>query len=164
MATKTNPQHLNRRDFVKVVTLFLGSVMGILVGLPAVGYLISPAVKVKKSEDWVALGPLDLYPIGTPTFFGFTQTRVNGWEKMVKSYGVYVYRKDDTQLMVFSDICTHLGCRVKWHADIQDYVSPCHDGHFDIEGFVTKGPPPRPLDQFEHKIENGSLLIHILEG
>ena len=136
--------------------------MAAVIGLPIIGYLISPAVKVLKLEDWISLGPLDNYPIGVPTFFSFTRTRVNGWEKTVNSYGVYVYRKDETQLKVFSDICTHLGCRVKWHADIRDYVSPCHDGHFDIEGNVTKGPPPRPLDQYEYKIEEGNLLIYLL--
>jgi len=34
--------------------------------------------------------------------------------------------------MAFSDICTHLGCRVNWHPEVQNYVSPCHDGHFEV--------------------------------
>jgi Rieske Fe-S protein len=142
----------------------LGTIMGVVIGLPIIGYLVSPAVKVQKLDDWISLGPLDNYPIGVPIFFNFTRTRVNGWEKTVNSYGVYVYRKDENQLKVFSDICTHLACRFKWHMDIKEFVCPCHDGHFDIEGYVTKGPPPRPLDQYEYKIEDGVVQIYLMKG
>ena len=161
MKGKLTSTHLNRRDFVKIVGSFLGSVMGMVAGLPLIGYVISPALREEAADTWVSLGVLESYPLGTPTFFSFTQTQVNGWEKTVLSYGVYVLRKSQDDLKVFSDICTHLSCRVKWHEDIQEYISPCHDGHFDIDGFVTYGPPPRPLDQYEFKIEAGELLIHL---
>ena len=82
----------------------------------------------------------------------------------VNSYGVFVVRQNESQARVFSNLCTHLGCRVSWHTDLQEYVSPCHDGHFDIDGKVTKGPPPRPLDQYETKVENRNLFIHLLNG
>ncbi len=163
MVTKNSAYHLNRRDFVKIVTTFLGSIMAIIIGVPGIIYLISPALKENKLEDVVLLGPLENYPIGIPTKFSFTRKRINGWEKTVKSYGVYVYRRNETQLIVFSDICTHLACIVKWQADIQEYVSPCHDGHFSIEGNVTKGPPPRPLDRYEHEIKDGNLVINLSE-
>jgi len=158
----SNISEASRRDFVKIVTTFLGTVMAAAIGLPGNAYLISPAVRTQKAEAWISLGPLEKYPIGTPKSFNFTRSSVNGWEKTVLSYGVFVLRKDESQVKVFSNICTHLGCRVSWHSDIQEYVSPCHDGHFDIDGNVTKGPPPRPLDQFETKVENEKLFIHLL--
>ena len=150
---------ISRRDFVTAVIAFTGAFMGVVIGIPAVVYLVSPALKVKETEAWVPLGPLKDYPIGTPTFFSFTRSQVNGWEKTVYSYGVFVVRQDDTQVQVLSNICTHLGCRVSWHPDIQHYVSPCHNGHFDMVGNVVSGPPPRPLDEFTTKIEDGSLYI-----
>ncbi|MBI3170732.1 MAG: hypothetical protein HYZ22_19800 [Chloroflexi bacterium] len=39
--------------------------------------------------------------------------------------------------------------------------SPCHDGHFDAVGNVLSGPPPRPLDEFVTKIENGNLYVSL---
>jgi Rieske Fe-S protein len=147
--------------FRRVVTIFLGTIMGAVLGLPAIGYLISPARSAQRTDDWISLGPLENYKIGLPTRFNFTRSRVNGWEKNVYSIGVYVLRISDEEVKVFSDICTHLGCRVTWHADIQEYVSPCHDGHFDMNGTVTKGPPPRPLDQYEVNVEVGNLFIHL---
>ena len=151
--------HLSRSDFVKVVTAFLGTLMGTITGLPVIGYIISPALGLKETEAWIPLGPLENYPIGIPQPFNFTRTRINGWEKTVNSHGVFVIRQDETQVRVFSNVCTHLSCRVSWHPDLQEYVSPCHDGHFDILGNVTSGPPPRPLDEFITKIEDGNLYI-----
>lgn len=159
---KNTSSNLDRREFVKIVTAFLGSIMGAVTGLPIIGYIISPGMKVQPLDDWIPLGSLDNYPIGTPTFFGFTRTRVNGWEKTVKSYGVYVLRNNQEELKVFSDICTHLACKTTWHEDAQEYICPCHDGHYDIDGNVTKGPPPRPLDRYEHKIEAGKLFVHLV--
>jgi menaquinol-cytochrome c reductase iron-sulfur subunit len=156
--------NLSRREFVAIITAFLGSIMAFVIGLPGILYLFSPAMDKDESEDVIPLGPVENYPIGIPTKFNFTRTKINGWEKTVKSYGVYVYRKDETQLIVFSDICTHLACIVKWHPDIQEYISPCHDGHFNIEGDVTKGPPPRPLDRYDFEIKDGNLYINLSQA
>jgi menaquinol-cytochrome c reductase iron-sulfur subunit len=155
---------LSRNDFVKVTVGALGAIMGAIVGIPAIGYLISPALKIQKAEAWIALGPLANYPVGTPTPFSFTRTKVNGWEKTVNTYGGYVLRKSEADTVVFSNVCTHLSCRVTWQPDVQEYVCPCHDGHFDINGLVVKNPPPRPLDQYETKVEDGNLSIHLKEG
>ncbi|HSF80247.1 MAG TPA: ubiquinol-cytochrome c reductase iron-sulfur subunit [Anaerolineales bacterium] len=156
--------NIDRRDFVKVVLAFLGTIMGAVIGLPAIGYLISPAMKVQQKEAWIPLGPLEKYPVGMPTLFSFTRTTVNGWEKTVNSFGAYVVRSSESALKVYSNMCTHLSCRVTWKEELQEYVCPCHDGHFDAEGRVTLGPPPKPLYEYETKIEDGNLFIHFTEG
>lgn len=157
-------QHVSRRDFVRVVLTFLGTIMGAVVGLPAIGYLIAPAVKVKRADARIPLGPLENYPAGVPTLFNFTRTKVNGWEKTVNSYGVYVLRGEGDQVKVLSNVCTHLSCRVNWKAEEQQYACPCHAAYFDIDGKVLEGPPPRPLDEFEAEIEEGNLFINFVEG
>jgi len=156
--------NIDRRDFVKIVLAFLGTIMGAVVGLPAIGYLISPAIKVQKKEAWIPLGPLENYPVGTPTLFNFTRTTVNGWEKTVSSYGAYVIRSGANDLKVFSNMCTHLSCRVTWNDDESEYICPCHDAHFGSDGQVLSGPPPKPLNEYETKIEEGELFIHLVEG
>jgi len=156
--------HLDRRQFVTVVTAFLGSIMGVVVGLPAIGYLLSPATKVQKKDDWIPLGSVESYTVGAPTLFSFTRTTINGWEKTVNSYGAYVVRFSPDQLKVFSNMCTHLSCRVSWKDDVKEYVCPCHDAHFNAQGQVVSGPPPAPLIEYETKIEEGNLFIHLVEG
>jgi menaquinol-cytochrome c reductase iron-sulfur subunit len=155
-----NTPNISRRDFVTIVSAVLGTVMGAVIGIPAIGYLISPALKTEKSDTWIPVGNLENYPLGTPTLFTFTRTKVNGWEKTSTSYGVYVVRKTESQIEVLSNRCTHLSCRVTWKPEENAYICPCHDGRFDIDGNVTRQPPPRPLDQYE----NDALLIRFLEA
>lgn len=159
------PSHnMSRRDFVTLVTASLGTIMAAVIGLPAIDYLIDPALRAQKTATWIPLGRLASFPVGKPTLSTFTSSTVNGWEKTVNSYGVYVVRQSDTQVLVLSNKCTHLGCHVNWKDDRQEYVCPCHDAHFGLTGDVHSGPPPRPLDHFETKVENGILSIHLLEG
>jgi len=164
MSQKTSSHHLNRRDFTKIVATFLGSIMGGLVGLPIIGYIISPALKSIEVDDWISAGLLNDYPIGTPKLYSFTRSKINGWEKTTNSYGVYVLRDENDNIQTFSNVCTHLSCRVTWQDESQEYVCPCHDAQFDITGEVLKGPPPRPMDRYENKIEDGNILIHLTEG
>ena len=160
MSTKPGSFHISRRDFVKMTTAFIGTLMGAGIGIPMIGYLISPALKEQAEDNaWISLGPLENYPIGLPTHFSFMSRKTNGWERTAINRDMYIVRKDEEQVRVYSVICTHLGCHVTWPPDIQEYVSPCHDGHFDIDGFVTGGPPPRPPDEFIIKIENRNLFV-----
>ncbi len=64
---------------------------------------------------------------------------------------------------VYSGVCTHLGCIVRWEEDKQRFYCPCHKGIFDKDGNVVSGPPPRPLDQFEVKVENKLVYIQVEE-
>jgi len=154
---------VNRRDFVTVITAAIGTLIGGVVGLPAIGYLLSPALNVQKSEAKVALGPLENYPEGVPTLFNFTRSKINGWEKTVNSYGVYVLRQGE-EVKVLSNICTHLSCRVTWQEEEQDYHCPCHDAAFDKNGEIVRGPQPRPLDEYEAVVEDGSIFINFTGG
>lgn len=154
-------KELGRRDFIKVTTGIIGGLIGAVLGVPAVAYLVGPALQKDDKAAWIDLGTLADYPLNSPVLSQFTRTKVNGWERTGMSYGVFVVRQTETTVRVFSNICTHLGCHVNWHADLQHYVSPCHDGHFDILGKNISGPPPRPLDEFTTKVENGKLYIQL---
>ena len=160
--------NINRRDFVKLTTVAVGTVIGAAIGLPAIGYLISPALRAGGKDAWVSIGTLDKIPIGEPYAFSFTRTQVNGWERTATSYGGFVLRKSEApeDMVILSSRCTHLGCQINWHADTQAYVCPCHDASFDINSAVIDGPPPRPLDVYtEFKVDDaGNLQIHVKEG
>jgi len=164
MSSKYHSPNLDRRSFVKIVTSILGSVMAVIVGLPMIQYFISPALNKSVSDDWISLGLLEKYPLDIPTQFAFTISRINGWEKSSQSYGAFVLRKTDQDVVVFSDVCTHLSCRVAWDQENEEYFCPCHAAYFDKSGEVISGPPPKPLDQYEIKLEEGQLFIHLQEG
>jgi menaquinol-cytochrome c reductase iron-sulfur subunit len=164
----TGYHHISRRDFVKLTTVALGTIMGAAVGLPAIGFLIDPALKSGGKDAWISIGKLEDMPVGAPHPFLFTRTRVNGWERTATNYGGFVLRRSENpqDILILSSRCTHLACQVNWREDAQVYICPCHDAKFSLEGEVLDGPPPRPLDRFEEfqTDKEGNLLIHVKEG
>jgi Rieske Fe-S protein len=154
--------HMSRREFVSIVTAAAGTVMGALIGIPAIGYLIAPALQKVSADAWIPAGPIANYPVGVPTLFNFNRTKVNGWEKTVNSYGVIIIQHEDASILALSNKCTHLSCRVNWKPEAAAYICPCHDAYFDINGQIIKGPQPRALDTYETKIEENNLLIHFI--
>jgi menaquinol-cytochrome c reductase iron-sulfur subunit len=155
------PYELGRRDFIRIATLWIGGLIGAAVAAPAVAFLLSPAFDADEEGAWMDLGPLAEYPLGLPTLIEFARTRVHGWERTAIPYGVFVVRLDERSVRVFSNVCTHLGCRVNWRPTLQHYISPCHDGHFDLLGKNVSGPPPRPLDEFQTRVEESRVYIQL---
>lgn len=70
-----------------------------------------------------------------------------------------IIRKRGGQLAAFSAVCTHLGCIVQWEKDKQDFLCPCHAGHYDSDGQVTAGPPPKPLPRLPFTVANGTITV-----
>lgn len=162
MAEKVKSPHMGRREFTKIVTVFLGGTMGTIIGIPIIGYVIDPALQSQETDEWIPIGPLENYPVGIPTPYSFTLTKVNGWERTTTGHGGYVLRSSDTDddMIILSNRCTHLSCRVTYKEETQTYDCPCHDAKFDQQGSVIYGPPPHPLDRFAHKVEEGVLFIN----
>lgn len=55
--------------------------------------------------------------------------------------------------------CTHMGCTVRWHDDLDLYQCPCHFGQYDAEGQVLGGAPTHPLRRFRWRVQGDDLLI-----
>ncbi len=155
---------ISRRGFVAGVVSLLGGIIASILSIPAIGYLISPGLKRRITDEWVPVGKLEDIPLDTPTLSTITRTSQAGWERTATSYGVYVIRKSGEHFDLFSNTCTHLSCRVSWNEEQQAFICPCHDGRFAKDGSIISGPQPRPLDRFEFKVEEGTLLVHLTEG
>jgi Rieske Fe-S protein len=147
-----------RRKFFSTVIVGLSGLMGTAVGIPAIAYLIGPALQ-QKTEEWIQLGTVNKVELGTPTLFKATIERQTGWIKAEEELSAYVLTEDGQNYAAISNVCTHLGCRVRWIAEDKNFYCPCHNGVFDKDGKVVSGPPPRPLDRYESKVENGVLFV-----
>ncbi len=155
---ETSNKEVTRRQFMSKAIATITSFIGAVVGLPAVAYIISPALK-KETEDWVRLGAISKVEPGTPTLFKTTIERQTGWITDQEEISAYVLTEDGQSYVAMSNVCTHLGCRARWIAEQEKFFCPCHNGVFGKDGSVISGPPPRPLDRFETKVENGVLFI-----
>ena len=152
-------KQINRRGFLSVASIAIGGLISAGVGIPAVAYIIGPALSNDRENNWIRLGSTSKVELGTPTLFKANVERATGWVVEEDQLSAYVLTDTGRDFIAMSNICTHLGCRVRWIADSDQFYCPCHVGIFDREGNVVAGPPPRPLDRYEVKVEDDQLFI-----
>ena len=71
----------------------------------------------------------------------------------------YLLTENGRDFKAMSNICTHLGCRVRWVEDQSQFLCPCHNGVFSKDGNVVAGPPPRSLDVYQAKVEDDQIYV-----
>jgi len=157
----SSEEELGRRRFLAGIIGVVAGTVGLVVGLPAIGYIASPGVKKPGVAEWITVGPFSGLVPGVPTGFPYSRTIQDGWVEATQTGVAYAVTYDGTDLTVFSDVCTHLSCRVTWREERNAFVCPCHDGVFDVHGLVVSGPPPRPLYLIPSRVENGQIQIMV---
>ena len=152
-------EELTRRNFLSLAIVGIGGIITAILGIPAVGYLVGPAL-TRQAEDWIQLGSVKKVETGTPTLFKVTLQHQTGWVTSQEELSAYVLTEDGQNYVALSNICSHLGCRVRWIPDQGKFYCPCHDGIFNKDGSVVSGPPPRPMDRYQTKLDDkGDLFI-----
>lgn len=143
-----NPKHTadgDRRRFLKAGC----GVIAVGLGLP-LWNLLGGCSGEKADTSSSAAGPLTI-PLGMVP---------DGQRTVVEYRGrpVELLRRGD-RVTARSLLCTHQGCRVKWHEDRQLYICPCHEGKFDADGEVVYGMPRQPLLQFAASVGDGQVTV-----
>jgi len=151
-------KEMGRRDFMKAAIAAIGGVITAALGLPAIPYIIGPAIQGTE-EDWIQVGSTAKVERGIPTLFKTTLETQTGWISSEEEFSIYVLTENGQDFVAMSNVCTHLGCRVRWVAEEQGFFCPCHNGVFAKDGAVVAGPPPRPLDRFAAKVEDGAIFV-----
>ena len=73
-----------------------------------------------------------------------------GEGKIVRSHGerVAAYRDESDGLHLFSPVCPHMGCYVRWNNSEKSWDCPCHGSRFGcVSGEVLNGPAIAPLSK-----------------
>lgn len=140
-----------RRALVFVVNSIVALIGG---GLSAVlgAFALRPFTRTR--TRWLRAGALaDLIPnVPVPRVVGFSQQ--DGWYRERARETVFLVWDGDKAIHALSATCTHLGCQVRWDAEATRFRCPCHGGVFDAQGQVVEGPPPRPLDRVEARLND----------
>ena len=152
---------LDRRRFLGRIIQAIGGLVAAVVGIPIIGYILSPLLSAPESH-WRVVGAVADFRVGQTVLAIFSAFRQDGWVQRVQRIPVYVRRSDETRFLVLGPQCTHLGCMSQWNQNSQTFLCPCHAGVFDADGKNIAGPPPRPLDQYEVKVEDGRLFVGAL--
>jgi Rieske Fe-S protein len=147
-----------RRTFLSQVIGACVVFLGALLGIPAVGAAIGPALKRQQAE-WLSLGSPQTFQEGVPKLVNLTVVSRDGWIETNSVKSVWIVRQSADDFTAFNGRCTHLGCAYSWQTDQHQFACPCHAGVFGIDGKVLAGPPPRPLDPMETRMDAGDLQV-----
>lgn len=150
---------LGRRPFMGFVTGVIGALIGIGFGIPGIAYIIGPALQRQDEEKWIRLGSTAKVDLGIPTLFKSKVERRTGWIVSEEELSFYLLTENGREFTAMSNICTHLGCRVRWIEDQEQFLCPCHNAAFAKDGSVVSGPPPRPLDSYQVKVEEDQIYV-----
>ncbi|MFQ5709406.1 MAG: ubiquinol-cytochrome c reductase iron-sulfur subunit [bacterium] len=150
-----------RRTFLKIAIGLLNALVAFVLAIPGLGYLLTPVFR-KDAERWVPIGPVAKFKPGQPRKAIFSYTTESGYTIREKKRFVWVNTGPTADDMaVYSAVCTHMGCNVAWHSNVNLFLCPCHGGMYDIDGEVVAGPPPAPLQKLAVKLENGQILVRL---
>jgi Rieske Fe-S protein len=107
---------------------------------------------------WVTIGvdPVEL-PVGTPVKVPLTAV----WDTGSLETSTWLVRGEDGAITAYSPLCTHATCEYGWSDERSLFVCACHDAAFAVDGTVVEGPPPRPLDRWALRAEDGALEVEV---
>lgn len=159
---QASPAVGTRRSFFQWITAIASGLIALGLGIPVIGYVISPALK-RRERPWVDVGAVADLAVGKPTQLEYQETIQDGWLSARVQKGVWVVKQEGNHLTCFAPLCTHLGCGFDWDEAAGAFQCPCHGSVFDKDGRVKAGPAPRPLDVLPAKVENGRLHVQYKE-
>jgi len=149
----------SRRVFLFKLSLLVNGAVGVVLGVPILGYLLGPALKGSNKTSWINLGPLSDFPTGETRLVNFRNPVTTEWDGQTGDIPCWVRRVSGETFQVFAINCAHLGCPVRWFAQSKLFMCPCHGGAYYADGSRASGPPERGLFTYDYKISNGQLQI-----
>lgn len=149
----------SRRGVLGWMTYVLGGLAATATGVPIVGFLLGPLRK--EPDQWIVAGSVTQFAEGETRLIDLKNPLGRSSDGDTGKIAVYVRRIADEKFQIFSVNCTHLGCPVNWIPTAGLFLCPCHGGVFYDDGSHASGPPPRGLYEYEHRVENGSLMVKL---
>jgi Rieske Fe-S protein len=137
-------EEVTRREFARYLVLGAGTIAVANVGIATWTQLRS----INAGEPR-AITPLEDVAVGEPHLF-----RYPGDDDPA-----ILVRLSDTEVVAFSQKCTHLGCVVYFESDEERWHCPCHEGNFEVRtGNVISGPPTRPLGRIDLEVRDDGMI------
>jgi Rieske Fe-S protein len=153
-------ERVSRRTFLMKVGIALNAIVGVVVAVPAVAYIFGPVIRRKEYLRWVAVGDVSEFPQGETRLITFRNPFSDPWDGATANVPAYVRCAAPGKFTVFAINCAHLNCPVRWFAESQLFMCPCHGGVYYADGSRASGPPERGLFTYEVKTEGGQLMIN----
>ncbi len=174
------PRQPERRSFLfNLVTILIGgiiSIFSVVIGAIVFFDPLARKAKVPKfyrdeeagSDGFIRVASVEsIPPSGEPMRFPVIADLIDAWNFTPNQPigAVYIRRDPDSkEIVVFHATCPHAGCAVSLAGDKKHFLCPCHNSAFDIKGDKVElpgkeNPSPRPMDQLDHRVEGGNILV-----
>ena len=142
-----------------LATIGIGGLIGVAIGVPVGVAALAPAFETRSYHE-VNLGPASNFT-GTKEWQDVTFETDPKDESGIYRRLAYVRSNGGDDFTVISNTCMHLGCPVQTAGTgpTAGFACPCHGGQYDSEGRRTAGPPVRPLNRYDARVENGNLIL-----
>jgi menaquinol-cytochrome c reductase iron-sulfur subunit len=152
---------VSRRRFLSGIIYGFSALGTAMVGIPVVGFLLQPFWR-KVPNVWRPVGKVNDFAIGKTVEVTFEDASPLPWAGVTAQTAAWLRRNDAETFTAFAVNCTHLGCPVRWVADADLFMCPCHGGVYYSDGKVAGGPPPRPLHTYPCRVNSLSGNVEIL--
>jgi Rieske Fe-S protein len=169
-------QSSERRSALRVVGGVLLGALGLALAIPAALFLGDPLRKRRRAADRppdpsddhgvgvsvpiAELGEVpDLDQGGAPLRAAVVASGLrDAWNRLdqTKLGSVYLGKRA-SGLTALSATCPHAGCGIDYDADHRQFVCPCHNSTFSIDGAKLSGPSPRDMDRLDLSVQGGKV-------
>jgi menaquinol-cytochrome c reductase iron-sulfur subunit len=149
---------ISRRKFLTRLSLSLGGVCAVVIGVPATGFVLAPLFR-KVAGEWRTVGATTDFTLGETVSVTFEDPSPLPWAGVTARAAAWLRRETEDSFTAFSVHCTHLGCPVRWMPGANLFLCPCHGGAYYRDGTVAAGPPPHPLFRYDVRVLDGHVQI-----
>jgi menaquinol-cytochrome c reductase iron-sulfur subunit len=154
----SSPAELSRRKFLARLSFAVGGIGALIVTVPVVGFILAPFFE-RRQEVWRSVGKVESFKIGETTAVKYEDASPLPWAGVTARSAAWLRRVNADTFIAFSINCTHLGCPVRWLAEANLFMCPCHGGVYYQDGTVAAGPPPLPLPRYPVRVKDGDVQI-----
>lgn len=158
--TPASPER--RQFFVKAAAMVCG---GVATVVPIGAGLMTVLDPLRKSgsgggEFLRVTGLGSLPDDGSPRRFEILAEFVDAWNRSPNTPvgAVYLRKIGERQVQAINVTCPHAGCPVEYNSGQHNYLCPCHNSRFNLDGTLVVGarsPSPRALDALDVEIRDG---------
>jgi menaquinol-cytochrome c reductase iron-sulfur subunit len=154
-----------RRFLTRATALTLGGVATLVPAGAGLVMLLDPLRHKARAGSFLRVATLNSLPEdGAPRQFAIVADRQDAWNKFpqVRVGAVYLRKTGPREVQAINVVCPHAGCFVNYQAEQTQYLCPCHNSSFALDGRIKdpSSPSPRPLDTLEVKVgEDGAVWV-----
>ncbi len=161
-STKTrnheSEKEIGRRKFLMRLSLGFAGLSAAVAAIPVISALLAPLLE-RAPQKWRKVGMMNDFPLGTTNLVTFENADPKEYAGVTAKSAAWLRRDEKNNFVAFAANCTHLGCPVRWEAQAQLFMCPCHGGVYYKDGTVAAGPPPKSLTNYKVRIYNNEIQL-----